>query len=1367
MKRFKARASWRAILQLGATIGVDSATFLSETISYREKNMEIQPTRPPLSPCIAFCLRSLFCVLGCLLLCLSSTAQTTKPVIISEFLASNRSGLLDEDGETSDWIELWNPSDQPVSTEGFFLTDNIEIPAKWGLPQTIIPAKGFQIIFASGKDRSTSTQALHTNFRLSRQAGGFLALTHSSPEGLEVLSEFAHYPKQHSDVSYGTTELDLTRAVYFRQPSPGLLNSSSSLLGFVADTQFSLDRGFYESPIKVTISSESADATMIYTMDGSLPTARNGIKVQAPNAQSPLRFSLDIQNTTTLRVMAMQAGFESTNVDTQTYIFPSQVLQQNDGFHAIGSSASWGHAGPDWEMDPSITEHTDPEVKPDPTDLLRIATVSLGLDFDEVFGRNGIYIAGQSVEKATSIEFLDPILEPDNSVKSMKTFQTDGTVQIVGGSSPNRWKSDKLSLRLKFNRDLQFPVFGRQAIDRFDTLVLDARLNNVWHYGGGVGADGQRNRAQYVRDQFTANLHSQLGGLSPHGRHVHLYLNGIYWGIHTLHERPDDNFAASYLGGENDDYDSIKHRPNDVLQGSSANYLRLHTLVDRNINDSNGFQSISKILDLEDFTAYMLANYYVGNTDWAHHNWYASFNRVDPSGKWRFHSWDAEKGLHRVTDDLTGRNDNGAPTNLHHDLVRNPEYKLQFADQAYQALLYGPLSPEATRQSYLEVSNPIELPIRVESARWGDNQRAKAFNRLDWIETRKQLLGESTRTSSDLNNYFSRRSQIVLDQFRKRGWLPSLIPPTFNQHGGNVPVGFKVSIQKQDNGTIYFTTDGTDPRIPGILGQQNTTELITVGAQKHAIMPSNNSGQQDWFKLSFDHASWPTGRRGAGYENGNGYQDLIDPNFNFKTKVSSSQNESIYMRIPFQVTSPLDFDQLTLLLRYDDGFIAYLNGTEVARANSPGTAGRPQAWNASASATHSDGEAVEFVPFDISSSTGLLKPGNNLLAIHGLNSGVSSSDFIIWPTLEAAKTEGGSPSGVHPSAIAYDAAISINQPTLIKSRILSGRSWSPILQAAFLPSTQPPSANNLTLSKIHYRPAAPSSEEIEAGFTRRSDFEFIELTNLSDVFLNLTKSHFSAGIRFEFTDALPQLGPRESLIVAANPPAYRFRYQTDNKVLGPFQFGSQLANGGEKIALRDSSGTTVLTVSYEDSTPWPPQADGGGSALALIEPLPNLDLNQATLWQALPIDLPINPAQDIDAFETWQSIHFTPAEILAATISSADDDPDQDKIDNLREFFHGTNPRSKNPPQGQLEFQLINDASSSLSTLQFTHSKEASPQYWSLESSDNLTEWTPLNPVGSIEAIDNPDQTRTIRTPIRRSQTQHYYRLVITAAPRP
>ncbi len=1097
-------------------------------------------------------------LLGILATTASLAAQDTPHIVINEFLASNQSGLRDEDGDTSDWIELWNPSNLELTSQNLYLTDDPENPTKWPLPLFHLAPQAYTVLFASGKNRSNALEAFHTNFRLSRDSGGFLALVRKDAVGLSVCTEFAAYPKQFSDTSYGAN--DSAPFAYFREPTPGKPNTGASILGHVADTQFSHKRGFYQQEIEVTFQTRTPGATLIHTEDGSFPSVRNGIRTEAVDDRTPPSRRITIADTTTLRVIAIRDGFESTNIDTQTYIFPSKVLLQNDAFHAIGETATWGHAGPDWEMDPTIVQHSNAEVRPQPSDLLQIATISLALDFDEFFGRNGIYIAGQSVEKPSSIEFLDPALGPDEVVLSTESFQTEGTVQIVGGSSPNRWKSDKLSLRLKFDKDLEFPLFGRQAVDRFDTLVLDARLNNVWHYGGGVEPVGQRNRAQYVRDQFTANLHSQLGRLSPHGRHVHLYLNGIYWGIHTLHERPDDNFAASYLGGDNEDYDSIKHRPSDVLQGDSTNYNRLHALADQVSTNPSSYSQIEALLDIQNFTDYMLVNYYVGNTDWAHHNWYASFNRNADAGRWRFHSWDAEKGLHNVNDDLTNRNDPGGPTNLHRDLIRNPEYRLQFADRAYETLQFGGLSSQATRQTYLEISEPISLPLRVESARWGDNQRSQPYDRLDWLETRKQLLGESHQTSSSLYDYFTRRSEIVLDQFRRRGWLPELSPPRFSHPGGIIEEGSMLAIQTTDGGTIYLTTDGSDPRVPGTLGDQTITTLITEGARKRALMPTDSTLEESWFLNDFDDSEWPEGRRGAGYENGNGYQGLLDSNLDFKSQVASNRNESIYLRTTFRVIDGADFDRLTLKIRYDDGFIAYLNGTEVARVNTPGTIGTPLAWNRGASGTHADSEAVAFVPIDISAHIALLQSGENLLAIHGLNSGNSSSDFLLWPTLEASKSLGGIPSEIRLSAKPYTGAIAIEKPVLIKARTLRGSEWSPIRQATFLPNSTSPTANNLTLSKIHYHPASLSDAELAAGFTKRRQFEFLELSNLSSSNLLLSGSQFSQGIRFAFTEAHPIIPPNGSLIIAADPAAYRFRTQSDEIVVGPFAFESSLSN---------------------------------------------------------------------------------------------------------------------------------------------------------------------------------------------------------------
>ena len=93
---------------------------------------------------------------------------------------------------------------------------------------------------------------------------------------------------------------------------------------------------------------------------------------------------------------------------------------------------------------------------------------------------------------------------------------------------------------------------------------------------------------------------------------------------------------------------------------------------------------------------------------------------------------------------------------------------MRFADRAYEHLRRGTLTPEMAESIYRTTSDRIEWPIRLESARWGDNQRAQPYDRLDWVEIRDSLFGESQNRSLPTFDYFSRRSEIVLNQFRSR-----------------------------------------------------------------------------------------------------------------------------------------------------------------------------------------------------------------------------------------------------------------------------------------------------------------------------------------------------------------------------------------------------------------------------------------------------------------------------------------------------------------------------------------------------------------------------------------------------------------------
>jgi hypothetical protein len=367
----------------------------------------------------------------------------------------------------------------------------------------------------------------------------------------------------------------------------------------------------------------------------------------------------------------------------------------------------------------------------------------------------------------------------------------------------------------------------------------------------------------FVQDGFVSDLQNLAGGHAPHTQWVHLYLNGLYWGMYEMHERADEHFAESYLGGNDEDYDVIKHNQGrtvsaDVNDPNSAinNYAAMLNLVRQNMTVPANYAAAAAKIDVDDLITYMIVNYYAGNDDWAHQNWYASFNRVDPNGKWRYHSWDAENVLKNVNTNWTGDIDSGAPTEVFHLLMANPEFRLKFNDQVQKFFYNGGLmTPAGAAAVYQARMTEIDRAIVGESARWGDNHTTASdppgagnpYLRTHWVARQNDLL----------TNYFPARTGIVASHFVARGWQVTLAAPTFSQYGGTVASGFQLTMAKPAGspaaGTLYYTTDGSDPRnADGSVSSSATVYggPLTINAGVHVrarIFDSNQTGTaNDW-----------------------------------------------------------------------------------------------------------------------------------------------------------------------------------------------------------------------------------------------------------------------------------------------------------------------------------------------------------------------------------------------------------------------------------------------------------------------------------------------------------------------------------------
>ena len=717
----------------------------------------------------------------------STTAELTVgvdvpilPPVLNEFLASNDSDFADEDGNFSDWIEIYNPNAFAIDLDGYHLTDNPTLPTQWSFPAgTNLKGNSYLIVFATGTSRRLPE--LHTNFKISA-SGGYLALI--GPDGTSRINEFISYPIQRTDVSYGP-------AGYFPLPTPGSANGTASG-GFVADTSFDIDRGFYETPFTVTIATATPGATISYTTDGTEPSLSNG-------TSSLDTAGVPINSTTVLRATAFKDGLVPTNVDTQTYLFTSDIPQQPN-------------------MDPDVVN--DPAYSGEiASSLQSIRTLSIVTHPDNLFDNSIGILAntggrGLAWERPVSIEFIDP----ENPGASL---QTNAGLRMHGNGSRS---SPKNSLRLLFRADygpkkLNYPLFGEDFIaQKFNTVVLRAQNANSWT---STRAE-DRTATTFLQDSFAKDTQGAMGQPTAGSTFVHLFLNGTYWGLYNPTERPDGSFGEDHFGGSDTDYDAVSRRFSVEVQSGTKTHWDEMIAYSNNLLDTRAeYEGLESYIDVDNLIDYMLVHQFMqtrdGPDDFGHNNM-RLVRRNNPAGPWQAYAWDMEYSMI----DTTGTRDYSYPfpiysssRNSNNDITdsiasvyirlkdNNPEFQLRYADRAYKHLFNGgALSPPQATARFESRAQEIESAVIGESARWGDQRRTAPYTRDgEWATERNRIT----------NEFLPARPAHVVGQLRIAGLYPAIDPPVFNQHGGAVPFGFNLGLSS-DSGIIYYTTDGSDPR---------------------------------------------------------------------------------------------------------------------------------------------------------------------------------------------------------------------------------------------------------------------------------------------------------------------------------------------------------------------------------------------------------------------------------------------------------------------------------------------------------------------------------------------------------------------------
>ena len=868
---------------------------------------------------------------------------------IQEVGASNRLAFRDGFKDAPDWVELHNPNATPLNIAGYCLSDTLTNLAKWAFPTgAVIPANGSIVVCASGRGLAVPDEAgyYHTNFSLA--AGGESVLL-ATPGGSTVLDSVT-FPAQEEDVSYGRV---VAGPWSFMEPSPGTMNLSETYEGWLLPVTFSHSRGFYSSAISLSLTNPNPDSQLLYSLDGTEPS----LLYTGPIAISQSR---------SVRARVVRAGYHAPRTQTHSYLFSAATptaLNMNTGY------ASGNY------LTRQIQGFSD------------LPTLSLSLP----------ELPDDYVETEGSVE----IFLPGNPVP----IQVNCGMERFGGA----WTEfTKKSYRLNFSADfgarkLEAPLFngfdkGMPVKEVFDSIELRA------------GNHDMVDRGFYMGSRFIEDSMLEMGSLNPHGRFVHVYINGNYWGMYDARERMVDAFLAEYLGGQKEDYVNVRGNDNlgdNFIPGTPEPPNReLWEYVRAN---RSSYAAIKDKVDVSHLIDFMLVWFY-GNTE----SEYRCAGPIAAGTGFKFWLADPD-GMLRTSALNLNRTSNSGPGGIFGALVAegHPDFKILLADRIQKHFFNnGAMTPTRTLARMNARMTEVQNAMVSECARWGFRTPENWVTAADAIRT----------------GLFPQRTGTLFTMMRNQGLFPTLDAPVFSQHGGSVNQGYPVTFSPV-TGTVVFTLDGSDPRLPG--GAISPTALTWTNSGQ-TLVPLNSTWKYwdlgslpaaNWNTLAYNDAAWVSGAAPLGYGNGDEATVIsYGPS-------SSNKYRTSYFRKTLTVANPAQFSQLTLGVVRDDGAVVYINGVEVARSNMP-----LGAITYDTTAASSANDAAEYQLFTFSIPSSALVIGQNLVAVEIHQHSGTSSDVRFDLSLTGA---------------ASTSATTIQGNKTIKARVLNGSTWSALSEATF------------------------------------------------------------------------------------------------------------------------------------------------------------------------------------------------------------------------------------------------------------------------------------------------------------------------------
>ena len=506
---------------------------------------------------------------------------------INEVMSSNSLTITDVEGDYPDWIELYNGGTTVLNLENYGISDAGDADSCWLFPNVTIEPNGFLLIFASDKDSVISGE-LHTDFKI-KSDGEMLYLFSSSGEVKDSLftGEIA------TDISRGKSPDGSTNWMFFDEPTPGESNLTEGFINITSSPEFFVNNGFFSEAFSLRILSETNDADIYYTLDGSTPTRESLL----------YNDELTIDSTTIIRAISVKENHYNSEIVSQSYLFnvdtdlpvislisdPVNLWDEEEGFYVFGNN---------YEQELPYS----------------------GANFWEDW------------EKPFHLEFF----ENDGKCKIMQ----DVGVKIVGNWSRARpQKPLAVFARSKYGKgSIDYQLFPDLPIDKFESFLI-RNSSNDWDH-------------TMLNDGMLQGLLDGIDIDKQAYRPCIVYLNGEYWGIHNIREKLNEHYVAAHHGVNPDNVDLMEynyhqypHSEVKVSNGTDEKYYEFYNYMNsHNLSNTNNYEYVKTQMDIEAFINYYVFEIYVGNTDWPGKN-NKFFHPGTEDGKWRWFLFDVDHGF--------------------------------------------------------------------------------------------------------------------------------------------------------------------------------------------------------------------------------------------------------------------------------------------------------------------------------------------------------------------------------------------------------------------------------------------------------------------------------------------------------------------------------------------------------------------------------------------------------------------------------------------------------------------------------------------------------------------------------------------------